>query len=494
MEASHALLTTDIIIELFSYVSATDWCNLVRACSDVYRLSKAAPKFVLNSWRSSRGFSIPLHLHSLLEERRLIQLFVILSLDPTPYLTAVDSAHRTLLDLAVDSQMYRFAEWLVGKGFKSNIDAETMFHCIRNHDIRGAAVLIKCGIPVDRFRSRDDGLNVLSCAVMYGSPALVDMFILRGCSIPDGILVQAILSRHSDYHVIDIVSILLDKAGCNPNSCSIMGIPVLHVAIGHSPFAQQLIELLACRGADVNRRSGTEGGGHTPLDISAKKRKRSCYDALVARGAVHSLLYGVEMGDVSIINSYIRNEQEPAPLDQIKFLICFSAAMGRLESVKLLLESHNVLVNDIFVRNDISPLHLAACRGHYSVCNFLVREGINVSAKARGGMDIHIYASNITGSPLWFNPAEYGPNGSLLPPAVRLKTAAELAREAGHEKLARYLDLAMIEDVIVRKDSFDSASSGQSSPQPTSTDHSPAQRRFFLETETQIIMREENEE
>jgi hypothetical protein len=318
---------------------------------------------------------------------------------------------------------------------------------------------------------------------------LFDCFISSRHRIPEGILVQAILSRHSDYHVIDIVSILLDKAGCNPNSRSIMGIPVLHVAIGHSPFANQLIDLLVSRGADVNRRSGSDGGGLTPLDIAAKKRKRSCFEALMAHGAVHSLLYGVEMGDISIIDMYLIQPANDIPLDQIKYLICFAAALGRVESIKAFIERNIIPINEVFIRNDLSPLHFAACRGHASVCKLLVREGMNVSARALGGMDIHIYASNITGSPLWFNPAEYGPNGSLLPPPIRLKTPAELAREAGYDKVARFLDLAMIETVIARKESFDSISSGYSSPIATSPDNSPAPRRFFIHGPPEFEMR-----
>ena len=273
-----------------------------------------------------------------------------------------------------------------------------------------------------------------------------------------------------------------------------MGIPVLHVAIGHSPFAHTLIELLVSRGADVNKTTGgTEGGGNTPLDVAAKKRKRACYDALVVRGAVHSLLYGVEVGDVSIMNLYLNSSKAPTVSpDQIRFLICFSAALGRGESVKALIE--RIPINDIYVRNDITPLHLAACRGHLSICKLLIREGANVSARAMGGMDIHTYASNITGSPLWFNPTEYGPNGSLIPPAVRLKTAAELAREAGYDKIARFLDMAMIETVIARKESFDSASSsGYTSPMESNSSmgQSPIHHRYFATGSPEFELREE---
>jgi hypothetical protein len=175
-------LSSDILLEVFSFVSGPDWLKLSLISVETARLAKTAPAFLLKSWNLARNPDIPTHLHEFLLKKRLLELFVILSHNPVPFFPAIDLSHRTLLDLSVDLRMYNFADWLVRRGFKSHIDAETMFNCIRNHDIRGASVLLSCGIPVDRFRSRDDGLNVLTCAVMYGSPALVDMFILRGCS------------------------------------------------------------------------------------------------------------------------------------------------------------------------------------------------------------------------------------------------------------------------------------------------------------------------
>ena len=484
------MLAGDVIVELLGFVDGRDWDSLSRCSKESYHLTHSAISYILNSWVSSQKLVIPQHLHELLHERRLFELYIYLSRDCSSHIGAVDGAHRTLLDLSVELRMYCFSELLVSLGFKSSIEAETMFHCIRNRDLRGSAILISCGIPIDRFRSRDDGLNVLTCAVMFGSAALVDLFLTNGVSIPDGILVQAVLSRHSDDQLPQIVALLLDKAGCDPNSRFITGLTALHVAIAQSPFASQLIDILVSRGADVNARSGSEGGGNTALDVAAKKRKRNCYDALVSRGAVHSLLYGVETGDVSIIHSYISSNSAPSE-DVVKYLISFGAALGRTESVKELLESKVVSVNEILVRNDITPLHLAACRGHSSVCKLLLANGADVSARTHGGMDIHIYGSNITGSPLWFNPAEYGPNGSILPPPVRLKTAAELAREAGYEKLARLLDFAMVESVIVRKESFDSFSSSSGAHTPASAGSSVPLRHFQISNDesSEIVLR-----
>jgi ankyrin repeat protein len=467
------MFRTDAIVDILVYTDASSWSAISRASKQMSALCRGSPPYIVNAWGYRVYDHLP-NLHEYLHEKRFFEIFILVTTNPSSFLPIEDEHHRSLLDLCVEKQYYNFADWLVSKGFKSGVNAETMFVCIRKHDIRGASILLSCGIPVDRFRSRDDGLNVLTCSVLYGSAALVDMFLLHGVSVPDGILIQAVLARHSDRALIDIVFLLVDKGGCDVNSRSITDVPVLQIAISNSPFALPLIDLLISRGADVNATDGAEGGGHTALDVAERKRKRNCYDALLKHGAVHSLLHGVETGDVGVIHGYF-SDNTPIPSHYLNHLLCIAAAMGRTESVRVLIESKTITnINTVCARNDISPLHLAACRGNSSVCKLLLRAGINVSAKAMGGMDIHIYASNIAGASLWFNPAEFGPNGSLLPPPVRLKTAAELAREAGYDKLAKHLDLAMVETVIARAESVDSWSSesGLGSPNIGRGNHS----------------------
>lgn len=441
--------------EVLAYIDAADYGSLARACKEMNRLMRVSKSFVLNVWTSSSNFMFPVSLHRMLHERRLYEIYMIISTSGAELRECSDDNNRSLLDLAVHIGLYNFARWLVNMGFKSDIHGEAMFDCIRAHDILGACLLLSCGIPVDRFRSRDDGLDLITCSVLHGTPAIVDMFIISGVSIPDGILVLAVTTRHSDPSVVDLLSLLLNKGGCDPNSRSITGLPVLHVAINYSPFAHTLVELLLMHGADVNLRDGSSAGGYSALDIASKKRKKSCCELLVNKGAIHSLLFAVESGDVSTIRTYFTMNPVPSR-DVVEHLICVASAMGRVESLRVLLDSNLTDLNTVFLRNDITPLHIAACRGHWGVCKALAKAGINVAATAFGGIDLHIFASSLTGSPLW------GPGGNLTEPSVRLKTAAELARESGHEKVARMLDYAMIGNVVARKASFESVSSADS--------------------------------
>jgi len=420
--------------------------------------------YVQSVWNSSRRFRTQSSLHDHLQAGELFIVYIYIENESKRFLHKLDEKHRSLLDLAVELRKYNFAEYLLSKGFQSSVDAETMFECIRNHDTRGATVLLSCGLPIDRFRSRDDGSNVLTCAVEYGTPQLVDLFLTHNVSVPEGILIEAIQARKGDSAVMEIVRLLIDKAHCDPNSVSMSAIPALHVAVFCSPlYALQLVELLVARGADINKRDGTEGGGYTALDIAGKKRRKLTYDFLESQHANHSLRYGAEVGSSTVINQYLLHSPLP-PQSDISLALCVGAALGELESVKALVSSEAMNINEAIVRGDITPLHLAACRGHYSVCKFLVESGINVAARAHGGVDIHIFSSTITGSPLWFNPAQEGPGGSVVPPPIRLKTAAELAREAGHDRLAKLLDLSMVETVIAkREDSIDSFISWESS-------------------------------
>jgi ankyrin repeat protein len=274
---------------------------------------------------------------------------------------------------------------------------------------------------------------------------------------------------------MEICRLLIDKGRCDANSVSMSAMPALHVAVfSSSIYSLQLVELLVSRGADVNKRDGSDGGGYTVLDIAAKKKKKVVYEFLESCGAKHSLRFGAETGSANIINNYLLRSPMPRKED-IWVCLALASAIGEVTSVKTIIQSEAININEAVVRGDITPLHLAACRGHYSICKFLIDSGINVAARAHGGVDIHIYSSTISGAPLWFNPAQEGPGGSLLPPPVRVKTAAELAREAGHNRLGKLLDLSMVETVIAkREDSIDSVVSWRSSSPLASSPSRPS--------------------
>lgn len=471
----------DILVQVLTFVSGCDWCHIQQASRTCREITIGSTKFIATSWKASVKSIGQQSLHSLLEERELFTIFLYLTNEPSLDHQRVDEHHRSLLDLAVEMNLFHFARLLVSRGFKSCVDAETMFQCIQHRNLVGCEVLLSCGLPIDRFRSRDDGLNVLTCSVLYGSPELVELFLDHGVSVPNGVLVEGIQSRNTDFDVIEITRLLLEKGACNPSSVSITGVPALQVAVQYSPFAHQLAEVLIEHGADPNQRDGSEGGGFTALDVACKKRKKTCYELLKRKGGTHSLKFAVETGAVSTIESLLSCPARAlVPIEDLHYLVTVAAAMGRVESLKVLIDSGRVNdLNEILVRDDVTPLHLVACRGHYSACRLLINSGINVSARAYGGVDLHMFASTLAGSPLWFDPADSGPGGSVVPPPVRLKTAAELAREAGHDRLGKLIDFCVLERVIARRDSdvsWTSSSGGHASPTSVasvSSAHSP---------------------
>ena len=423
-------------------------------------------------------------VHELLKSGRLFELFVLLETNPSQFYTVYDEKHCSLLDAAVSLEKYNMAAYLVSRGFQPSVNSEVIYRCIRAHNMKGVSVLASSSLPIDRFRSRDDGIDVLTCAIHEGTSDMVELFLSKGVSRPDKILISAITLKDSEPELLRKVTFLLDLGACDPNEFSMNGYPALQVAIQDNTYLS-LVDALLVRGADINLPSKSEGGGHTALDIADWKRKRTFYEHLERAGAKHSLRYSVERESVSHI-IHILDQNPPNEFD-LAYLICMASASGLTASVRALVRRSNVDINTVFVRHDLTPLHVAACRGHYSACKFLIDSGINVSAKAHGGADIHKYAGNLAGSPTWFQSFNL-PQGSLLPPPVRLKTAAELAREAGHDRLGKLIDLSEVEAVIARRDSIDSSDSwptisGETSPaSPGDTQiHEPNSPQIVLE-------------
>lgn len=462
-------ISVDVLVHLAPLIDAKSYLNLSLVCKSVSTVIQSSLRFVQDTWCSNRAAGAPIDVYSLLATGNLFEFFVHMEADASQYHAKRNASHSSVLDHAVSLGKYNVASYLITKGFKPSVESEVMFDCIRKHDIRGASVLISSGMAVDRFRSRDDGYDILSCAVEQGSSEMVNLFLSSGVSIPAGILISAISLRDSESDILAKVTLLLDKGCVDPNTMSMNGHPAIQVAIQENP-SLPLIELLVSRGADINKPSRSEGGGHYALDIADYKRRRNLYEYLEIAGGKHSLRYAVEREFVSIISLYIDLERTVKESD-LAYLVCLAAASGLTSSLKTLVKRSKVDLNSVHVRDDLTPLHVAACRGHYSACKFLIEAGINASAKAHGGADIHRYTASLAGSPTWFQNFNL-PEGALVPPPIRLKTAAELAREAGHDRLGKLIDLSVVEAVIARRDSMDStiswpSTSGANSPVAT---------------------------
>lgn len=458
-------ISMDVMNLVVPFMDTKSYYNSCLSCQFLQSVLKGSCQYTYDTWMALGSSPSLADIHTMLESRRLFELYVLVENDPKPFYSVRDSSHSSLLDHAVSLHMYNMASYLVSRGFQPCVESETMFECIRAHDIKGASILLSSSLVIDRFRSRDNGYDVLTCAVEYGSSELVDLFLSKGVSIPDGILCLALSLRDPEPQTLAKVSLLLDKGGCDPNTLSMNGHPALHVAIEDNSHLS-LLESLISRGADINLKSRSAGGGYTALDIADMKRRRTFYEYLERLGARHSLRYAVERESVPIICESLQRKL-PKESDRIH-LISFAAAAGLTSSLRTLVRLGRVDIHDVLVRDDITPLHLAACRGHYSACKFLIESGINVSAKAFGGADIHAFAASIAGSPTWSQNFNL-PDGALVPPPVRWKTAAELAREAGHDRLGKLIDLSVVEAVIARRDSMDStvswpSTSGGNSP------------------------------
>ena len=445
-------LSMDVITHLVPFIDTASYMNMCLLCKPVHPIILSSIEYTYCTWMAVDVDRSLMQVHDLLKAGRLFELFVLFETNPVSFYTSYDDRHCSLLDAAVSLGKYNMAAYLVSRGFQPSVNSEVMYHCISAHDMKGVEVLASSSLPIDRFRSRDDGRDVLTCAVQEGTSDMVELFLLKGVSRPDNILILALSLRDPEPELLRKLTLLLDLGACDPNEYSMNGHPALHVAIQDNSYIS-LIEALLVRGANINLPSKSEGGGHTALDIADWKRKRSFYEYLERAGARHSLRYSVERESVSHITQIL--EENPPNESDLTYLICMASSSGLTASVRTLVRRSNVDINNVFVRNDLTPLHVAACRGHYSACKFLIDSGINVSAKAHGGADIHRYAANLAGSPTWFHTFNL-PEGSLVPPPIRLKTAAELAREAGHDRLGKLIDLSEVEAVIARRDSIDS--------------------------------------
>jgi ankyrin repeat protein len=475
-------VSMDVITHLIPFIDTSTYRNLCLSSIQILPIVKSSLDYTYITWKTLDKKRSLDNVHDLLNSGRLFELVVVLQKQPSKYLAKYDANHCSLLDAAVSLGRYNMASYLVSRAFQPCVDSEVMFKCIGAHDVLGVSVLASASLPIDRFRSRDDGRDVLTCAVQEGTSEMVELFLSKGVSRPENILICALSLRDPEPEIIKKVQLLLDMGRCDPNDYSMNGHPALHVAIQDNSYIS-LVDVLLSHGADINLHSKCGGGGFTALDIADWKRKRSFYEHLEKQGAKHSLRYSVERESISMIAQCM--DEEPPNERDLAYLICMASASGLTASVRTLVRRSNVDINNVFVRDDLTPLHVAACRGHYSACKFLIDSGINVSAKAHGGADIHRFAAKMAGSPALFQSFNL-PQGSLVPPPVRVKTAAELAREAGYDRLGKLIDLSVVEAVIARRDSIDStlswpSTSGGNSPVTSSVIPEPHSPTIILE-------------
>lgn len=79
----------------------------------------------------------------------------------------------------------------------------------------------------------------------------------------------------------------------------------------------------------------------------------------------------------------------------IFYTLGYSACIGDLSKIKLILEENPGLINKMDYPNGYSLLHIAAENGNYPICDFLISKGANINAQAHGLITpLHLAAKN----------------------------------------------------------------------------------------------------
>lgn len=165
----------------------------------------------------------------------------------------------------------------------------------------------------------------------------------------------------------DIVQLLLQHEGINPNALDQRGSSALHLAAwaGHTEICKFLLNHPTLP-ADPNTRTAED---ETPLHFAAQHGHLTALIELLAHGA-----------DPNIVN--IRDE---TPLD-------LAAQYGRLQVVQILIRAHNEMLLSLKVTKTPihhTALHLASRNGHRDIVELLLAAGCNVNITTPNGSALH---------------------------------------------------------------------------------------------------------
>jgi len=151
---------------------------------------------------------------------------------------------------------------------------------------------------------------------------------------------------------IEAVKKHLDS-GVDVNATDAQGMAPLHLAAwrGHKEIA----EILIAKGADVNTKENTNGGG-TPLHMAAMEGHKEIAELLIAEGA----------------NVNAKNNSGWIPLHDVSF-------KGHKEIAKLLIDKGSDV--NVKGRKMQTALHVSAVRGHKEIVELLIGAESDVNAR-----------------------------------------------------------------------------------------------------------------
>ncbi len=271
-----------------------------------------------------------------------------------------DKAGSPPLQFAASEGHEDIVKLLVAKG--ANVNATSIFggHALGDAALAGhediIKLLIASGAKVNlnaeiHLRAGYRG-TALHAAATGGHSTIVDLLIANGADVNinsrNGTQLH-MAARCRDDTCAEIVKKLLSKGADVNAKDPRQGDTPLHIAARRG--SRKAAELLVGAGANVNAK---DKDGHTPLWFAKKEGKTEMIEFLRIHGAIGSLHDVVEAGDIG----------------QVRRLISKGADVNAKSDGRL-----------------ITPVYLAARKGHKDICELLITNGAEVNTKS-GELDL----------------------------------------------------------------------------------------------------------
>lgn len=185
-------------------------------------------------------------------------------------------------------------------------------------------------------------------------------------------------------HKPEIVKMLLEK-GASPAVVCRDG-SAMHIAAFYA--TPQIIKMLLEKGADVN--GGSKAPAVTPLQLALLRPNEDNMKLLVERGAKLDVYSAAGLGKLDLLKMALKESPRAAtqPSEGDVTALHFAAACGQVEAAKLLLEAKSNPSAcgkrpEIWPLFDptLTPLHLAADRGHADMVELLIKHGADIEAR-----------------------------------------------------------------------------------------------------------------
>jgi uncharacterized protein len=261
--------------------------------------------------------------------------------------------------------------------------SENLWEIICFQNIDSINTLLNFGEDIN-FRNKHDGnKTLLHFAICRGWFDIAEFLISRGADVNAADSDQITPIHVSIQHQSLELTQKLIEHGANINwhcGCGSIDTPLHRAVYTKQP---KMVEFLISYGASIDE---IDDFHRTPIETAAKRGDRAMVNLLLAHGAAKSLYVGAAIGDLQMIEQYLKAGGDP----NIRLghgygcpLIYVAAAHNQLEVANLLIQS-GAEINMECEQDDFAIL--AACRhGSCEMVRLLVENGARTDVYNFGG-------------------------------------------------------------------------------------------------------------